>query len=57
MMNEEKEYVIWRMNPFNHEIPMKLVARFYDLELAKEFVEYQATIGEHFDILQGSEKL
>jgi hypothetical protein len=30
----------------------ELVAEFEDLELAKDFVEYQATIGEYFAILE-----
>ena len=49
-MNEKKEYAIWRTNRFNEELLTEQVGVFYDLELAKDFVEYQATIGESFAI-------
>ena len=36
------KYKIWRTNRFNETILSELVAEFDDLELAKDFVDYQA---------------
>lgn len=46
------KYKIWRTNRFNETILSELVAEFDDLELAKDFVEYQATLGESYAILK-----
>jgi hypothetical protein len=46
------KYKIWRTNRFNETILSELVAEFSDLELAKDFVEYQATLGESYAILE-----
>lgn len=46
------KYKIWRTNRFNETILSELVAEFEDLELAKDFVEYQATMGESYAILK-----
>lgn len=45
------KYKIWRTNRFNGEILSELVAEFDDLELAKDFVDYQASIGNSYAIL------
>jgi hypothetical protein len=39
------KYKIWKINRFNETILSELVAEFDDLELAKDFVDYQATLG------------
>lgn len=46
------KYKIWRTNRFNDEILSELVAEFNNLELAKDFVEYQASIGNSYAILK-----
>jgi hypothetical protein len=46
------KYKIWRTNRFDETILSELVAEFEDLELAKDFVEYQATMGESYAILK-----
>ena len=46
------KYKIWRTNRFNETILSELVAEFDDLELAKDFVDYQATLGESYAILR-----
>lgn len=46
------KYKIWRTNRFNETILSELVAEFDNLELAKDFVEYQATMGESYAILK-----
>lgn len=51
------KYKIWRTNRFNEMILSDLVAEFDDLELAKDFVEYQATLGESYAILQDGVRL
>lgn len=51
------KYKIWRTNRFNEMILSDLVAEFDDLELAKDFVDYQATLGESYAILQDGVRL
>lgn len=51
------KYKIWRTNRFNETILSELVAEFEDLELAKDFVEYQATMGESYVIVKDGVKL
>lgn len=46
------KYKIWRTNRFNETILSELVAEFDDFELAKDFVDYQATLGESYAILR-----
>lgn len=46
------KYKIWRTNRFDGEILSELVAEFDDLELAKDFVDYQATLGNSYAILK-----
>lgn len=46
------KYKIWRTNRFNATILTELVAEFEDLELAKDFVEYQSTLGDCYAILE-----
>lgn len=51
------KYKIWRTNRFDATILSELVAEFDDLELAKDFVEYQATMGESYAILEDGVRL
>lgn len=55
-MNKEK-WEIWRTNKFNNDILTEHVATFYDLELAKNFVDYQATLSEDFAITHNGERI
>lgn len=51
------KYKIWRTNRFNETILSELVAEFDDFELAKNFVDYQATLGESYAILRDGVRL
>lgn len=51
------KYKIWRTNRFNETILSDLVAEFDDFELAKDFVDYQATLGESYAILRDGVRL
>lgn len=51
------KYKIWRTNRFSETILSELVAEFEDLELAKDFVDYQATLGESYAILKDGVRL
>lgn len=51
------KYKIWRTNRFDETILSELVAEFDDLELAKDFVDYQATLGNSYVIVQDGVKL
>ena len=51
------KYKIWRTNRFDVTILSELVAEFDDLELAKDFVDYQASIGESYAILEDGVRL
>lgn len=51
------KYKIWRTNRFDETILSELVAEFDDLELAKDFVDYQASIGDSYAILQDGVRL
>lgn len=44
------KYKIWRTNRFSG-VPSEFVAECDDLDVAKGIVEYQATLGEHFAVL------
>lgn len=51
------KYKIWRTNRFNETILSELVAEFDDLELAKDFVDHQASIGKSYAILKDGVRL
>lgn len=51
------DYVIWETNRFNDELLQGIVAKFSDLELAKDFVEYQATLGNSFAIIKDGKRV
>ena len=51
------KYKIWRTNRFDVTILSELVAEFDDFELAKDFVDYQATLGESYAIVKDGVKL
>lgn len=51
------KYKIWRTNRFDETILSELVAEFDDLELAKDFVDYQASIGKSYVILKDGVRL
>lgn len=43
-----KIYEVWKANRWNDEIKDDLVALFYYKELAEEFINYQATLGNRY---------
>lgn len=45
------KYKIWRTNRFNGSILSEFITEFDDLELAKDFVDYEATLGNSFAVL------
>lgn len=51
------EYKVWKTNRFNDEILTELVAIFYDLKKAKDFVEYQSTISESHAIMENGKRI
>ena len=51
------KYKIWRTNRFDETILSELVAEFDDLELAKDFVDYQASLGNSYAILKDEVRL
>lgn len=51
------KYKIWSTNRFNDTILSELVAEFDDIELAKDFVDYQASLGNSYAILQDGVRL
>lgn len=51
------KYKIWSTNRFNNMILSELVAEFDDIELAKDFVDYQASLGNSYAILQDGVRL
>ncbi|MCI8669828.1 MAG: hypothetical protein HFI34_09985 [Lachnospiraceae bacterium] len=50
------EYVVWETNQFNEEILIKPAANFICFEYARDFVEYQATLGNSFVILKDGKR-
>lgn len=56
-MNKEQSFAVWRTNLFNDDILNELIAHFYNLETAKNFVDYQASLGNGFVVLQNNEKI
>ena len=51
------KYKIWSTNRFDNMILSELVAEFDDIELAKNFVDYQASLGNSYAILQDGVRL
>lgn len=45
------DYIVWSTNRFNDDLLQEIVAKFSDLNLAKDFVEYQATLGNSFAVV------
>lgn len=46
-----EKYYIWKTNKFDDDILSECVATFHNLDFAKDFVAYQATLGESFAII------
>lgn len=44
-------YTIWSTNRFNDDLLQKIVAKFSELNLARDFVEYQATLGNSYAVV------
>ena len=52
-----KVYKVWKANVWNEDLLQEIVAIFYDLERAVEFVEYQATLGQTYVIKYNGKKI
>jgi hypothetical protein len=52
-----KEYKVWSANMWDEDLLQEIVAIFYDLEKAIEFVESQATLGQTYVITQNGKKI
>lgn len=53
---DKMDIEIWTTNMFNGE-PVERVALFSSIDLAKDFVNYKATLGERFAIKQNGQVL
>ena len=53
----EQKFAVWSTNVFDNEILSDLIAHFYDLEAAKDYVDYQLSIGNTFVILQNNKRI
>ena len=51
------DYVIWSTNKFDDDLCVDLVAKFSNLELAKDFVDYQATLGNGYAIFKDRKRV
>lgn len=51
------KYDVWKCNKFNDDILSDFVAVFYNLELAKSFVDYQMTLGENYVVLKNGVRI
>ena len=51
------EYKIYPKSGFGYIDFEKLTAIFYDLELAKDFVDYQTTLGKDYSIFCSGEEV
>lgn len=45
-----KKYEIWKTNKFNDN-PTECIGIMYDIALAEDFVNYQASLGENFIVM------
>lgn len=52
-----KQYKVYLANMWDEDLLQEIVAIFFDLEKAKEFVEYQATLGRSCVIKHNGEKI
>ena len=52
-----KEYKVYLANMWNEDLLQEIVAIFFDLEKAIEFVEYQATLGQTYVIKHNGKKI
>lgn len=53
----EETFKIWRTNSFNNELLEECVGELYDLELAKELVSHQATLGNSYAITKNGVRI
>lgn len=51
------EYKVFKTNMFDDEILTDLVAVFFNLEYAKDFVEYKSTLGESYVIIKDGKRI
>ena len=51
------KYKVWLANMWDEDLLQEIVAIFFDLEKAIEFVEYQATFGRSYIIKHNGKKI
>ena len=54
---KRNEYKVWLANMWDEDLLQEVVAIFFDLEKAIEFVEYQATLGRSYVIKHNGKKI
>ena len=54
---KRNEYKVWKANMWDEELLQEIVAIFFDLEKAIEFVECQATVGQTYVIKHNGKKI
>jgi len=52
-----KQYKVWLANMWDEDLLQEIVAIFFDLEKAMEFVEYQLSLGRNCVIKHNGEKI
>ena len=58
MMKKERKFTVWETNRFSEEtILNELTAHFYNLETAKDFVDYQTTLGNTYVIMENNKQI
>lgn len=53
----EFKYLVCKTNKFDVTVTGEVVAKFKSLELAKDFVNYQISIGNNFGILENGVRI
>lgn len=56
-MDDLEKYEIWKTNPFNEHILSECVGIMYSKKLAKDFVAYQASLGESYTVLKDGKEV
>jgi len=51
------KYKVWSTNMWDEDLLQEIVAIFFDLEKAVEFVEYQATLGQTYVVMRNGKKI
>ena len=54
---KRNKYKVWEANMWDENLLQEIVAIFFDLEKAIEFVEYQATLGQTYIVKHNGKKI